>query len=110
MDGETHRPKRHASGIDPGRIALRLIPVLLASACWCGQGAAQLTNQFGAKPAAPVKVIEMERATTASAARVPGLTNGERLGVNASTEPTRGEPNLDEADCFRYSFSLSACR
>jgi hypothetical protein len=95
MDGKTHRPKRHAGRIDPGRVALRLILLLLTSAGWYGHGAAQSTNQFGAKPSAPAKAIEIEQVTTASAVQVPGLTKGERLGAIASTEATQGEPSIE---------------
>jgi hypothetical protein len=88
---ETRRPDR------PRRVALRLILLLLllTSAGWYGHGAAQSTNQFGAKPSAPAKAIEIEQVTTASAVQVPSLTRGERLGAIESTEATRGEPSIE---------------
>jgi len=65
--------------------------LLIASALWQGQSAAQTTNQFGAKPSAPAKAVEIEQITTASAVPVPALTNAERLAANASTGATAGE-------------------
>jgi hypothetical protein len=69
--------------------------LLIASALWLGQSAAQTTNQFSAKPSIPAKAVEIEQITTPSATQVPGLTTGERLAANASTAATSGEPSTE---------------
>ncbi len=88
MDGKTHRPRRHTGRLDSGRVALRLILLLLVSAFWCSQSAAQSTNAFSARPSAPAKPVEIEQATTVSGVQPFGRTNGELLRAGSSTEAT----------------------
>jgi len=88
MDGKTHRPTRRTGRTDTGRIALRFVSLLLASAFWCGQSAAQSTNQFGTKPPAPGKAAEIEQPTVVTATPASLINIGERLAIPSSTEAT----------------------
>ena len=88
MDGKTHRPTRRTGRTDTGRIALRFVSLLLASAFWCGQSAAQSTHQFGTKPPAPGKAAEIEQPTVVTATPASLINSGERLAIPSSTEPT----------------------
>ena len=88
MDGKTHRPTKRTGRTDTGRIALRFVSLLLASAFWCGQSAAQSTNQFGTKPPAPGKAAEIEQPTVVTATPASLINIGERLAIPSSTEAT----------------------
>ncbi|MDX6290806.1 MAG: hypothetical protein QOH42_2605, partial [Blastocatellia bacterium] len=79
---------RRPGRIDTGRVILRFISLLLASAFWCGQSAAQSTNQFSARPPAPAKTVEIEQPATLTAAPAPTINSGERLAATSSTETT----------------------
>ncbi|HMG76965.1 MAG TPA: hypothetical protein VK582_26060 [Pyrinomonadaceae bacterium] len=86
MDGKIHRPARHASPADTGRVALRLILLLIATALWCGQSAAQSSSQFGNKSSAPPKPAEIERSGPLPATQAPGPVQDERVAANSSDE------------------------
>ncbi len=88
MEGKTHRPTGRTCRIDAGRVVLRFISLLLASAFWCGQSAAQSTNQFSAKQLAPAKTGEIEQPETLTSAPASIINSGERLAATSSTETT----------------------
>lgn len=88
MDGKTHRPTSRTGRTDTGRIALRFVSLLLASAFWCGQSAAQSTNQFGTRPSGPGKAAEIEQPAVVTAAPASLINTGERLANPSSTEAT----------------------
>jgi hypothetical protein len=86
MDGKIHRHKQGPGRIDMARVSFRSILLVIAIALWCGQGAAQSSNQFGAKSPAPGKPTEIERPGTQPATPAPGPVEGERVAANPSTE------------------------
>jgi len=61
--------------------------MLPASAFWCGQIAAQSTNQFSPKPPAPAKAVAIEQPATVTAVPAPMINGGERLAATSSAEP-----------------------
>jgi hypothetical protein len=64
---------------------------MVAIALWCGQSAAQSSNQFGAKLPAPGKPTEIERPGTQPAAQAPGSVEGERMAASSLTEARSDE-------------------
>src|SRR5260370_6704851 len=94
MEGKTDRPRTYTGRIT-GSVAFRLTLLLIASALSHAQSVGQVTNQFGARPTAAAKAVEIEQITTASAVPIPGLPKGERLGANASTEAIAVEPSTE---------------
>ena len=93
MPGKTHRPRRHTARINPDGVSLRALLLAVVIAVWCGQGAAQSTNQFVARPSAPVKPVETDQAMTESAVPVAGLA--ERLGAGSATDATSKESSTE---------------
>ena len=76
-------------------MSIRSILLLVAISLWCGQSAAQSSNQFGARPSAPAKATESERAATLPAAPVDGAALGGRVDAKTSTEARPEEPSIE---------------
>lgn len=72
-------------------MSIRSILLLVAISLWCGQSAAQSSNQFGARQSAPAKPTEIERAGALPVALVPGAAENERGDAKSSTEARRDE-------------------
>jgi hypothetical protein len=92
MNSKTYRPKRTNARTGIGLMSIRSILLLVAISLWCGQSAAQSSNQFGARQFAPAKPTEIERAATLPAALVPGAAENERVDAKSSTEARSEEP------------------
>jgi hypothetical protein len=86
MNSEIYRPKRKDVRRGNGRISIRSILLLIAISVWCSQAAAQSPSLFGARPSAPVKPTEIERAGTSPAAPGEGAVEGARVDARAATE------------------------
>ncbi len=95
MNGKTYRPKRTNAQTGIGLMSIRSILLLVAISLWCGQSAAQSSNQFGARQFAPAKPTEIERAGTLPAALVPGAAENERVDAKSSTEARSEEPSTE---------------
>jgi hypothetical protein len=97
MNGKTYRAKRYPTRIDLGGVPFRSILLVVALALWCGQSAAQSSNQFVAKPSAPAKPAETEPPAVLPATPSPGSAEGERAAGNPSTGARAEESSVEPA-------------
>ncbi len=95
MNRKTYRPQITDCGTGRSLISFR-VSLLLVAISLCGtQIAAQSSNQFGARSAAPAKPTEIERAGTGPASLVAGTTEGRIDDARPSTESRTGERSTE---------------
>ena len=97
MNGKTYRPRKYPARIDLGGVPFRSILLVVAMALWCGQSAAQSSNQFVARPSGPAKPVETEQPAVLPATPAPGSAVGEPVAGNPSTGARAEESSVEPA-------------